>query len=134
VTKVLFICEHGSSKSVIAAAHFARIAHEHGLDSDPTSRGTNPDESFPPHVVAGLEADGLAPLEDSPRELTEQDFVEAALRKEYIKAYEDCFKHCDKVKWNIVPADQNWYKEYVVATTLRDELKQLNMQYPGLKK
>jgi len=64
----------------------------------------------------------------------EQDFVEAALRKEYIKAYEDCFKHCDKVKWNIVPADQNWYKEYVVATTLRDELKQLNMQYPGLKK
>ncbi len=77
MTKVLFICEHGSSKSVIAAAHFARIAHEHGLDSDPTSRGTNPDESFPPHVVAGLEADGLAPLEDSPRELTEQDFVEA---------------------------------------------------------
>jgi len=64
----------------------------------------------------------------------EQDFVEAGLRKEYLRAYEDCFKECNKVKWIIVPADQNWYKEYVVATALRDALKKLNMQYPGLKK
>lgn len=64
----------------------------------------------------------------------ENDFIEAALRKEYLKAYEDCFKHCNKVKWTIVPSDQNWYKEYLVATTLRDALKELNMQYPGIKK
>jgi len=64
----------------------------------------------------------------------EQDFVEAGLRKEYLRAYEDCFEECNKVKWIIVPADQNWYKEYVVATALRDALKKLNMQYPGLKK
>ncbi len=64
----------------------------------------------------------------------EQDFVESALRKEYLKAYEDCFKHCNKIKWTIVPADQNWYKEYLVAITLCDALKKLNMQYPGIKK
>jgi len=64
----------------------------------------------------------------------EQDFVEAGLRKEYLDAYEDCFEHCNKVAWTIVPADQNWYKEYLVAVTLRDALKRLNMQYPGLKK
>jgi len=64
----------------------------------------------------------------------EQDFIEAGLRKEYLDAYEDCFKQCNKVKWIIVPTDQNWYKEYVVATALRDALKKLNMQYPGLKK
>ncbi|MFT4155674.1 PPK2 family polyphosphate kinase [Parafilimonas sp.] len=64
----------------------------------------------------------------------EQDFKEAALRKEYFKAYGDCFKHCNKIKWVIVPSDQNWYKEYLVATTLRDVLKKLNMQYPGMKK
>lgn len=64
----------------------------------------------------------------------EQDFIEAALKKEYLNAYEDCFKQCNKVEWIIVPADQNWYKEYVVATALRDALKKLNMQYPGLKK
>ncbi len=64
----------------------------------------------------------------------EQDFIESALRKEYIKAYEDCFKHCNKIKWTIVPSDQNWYKEYVVATTICDAIKKLNMQYPGIKK
>ncbi|MEO8712622.1 MAG: PPK2 family polyphosphate kinase [Parafilimonas sp.] len=64
----------------------------------------------------------------------EQDFVESALRKEYINAYEDCFKHCNKIPWTIVPADQNWYKEYIVASSLCNSLKKLNMQYPGLKK
>lgn len=77
MTKVLFICEHGSSKSVIAAAHFDRIAREQELDARATSRGTNPDEAFPPHVLEGLEADGLAPLDASPRELTEPDFADA---------------------------------------------------------
>jgi PPK2 family polyphosphate:nucleotide phosphotransferase len=64
----------------------------------------------------------------------EQDFDESDLRKEYIKAYEDCFKECNKIAWTIVPSDQNWYKEYVIASTLCNALKKLNMQYPGLKK
>lgn len=64
----------------------------------------------------------------------EQDFVEAALRKEYVKAYEDCFENCNKIPWTIVPADQNWYKEYIVADALYATLTNLNMQYPGLKK
>jgi PPK2 family polyphosphate:nucleotide phosphotransferase len=64
----------------------------------------------------------------------EQDFIESSLRKEYLQAYEDCFKECNKVEWTIVPADQNWYKEYIIASTLCDALKKLNMQYPGLKK
>jgi hypothetical protein len=33
-----------------------------------------------------------------------------------------------------VPSDQNWYKEYIIATGVRDMLKGLKMQYPGLKK
>jgi PPK2 family polyphosphate:nucleotide phosphotransferase len=64
----------------------------------------------------------------------EQDFVEAALRKEYLNAYEDCFKHCNKIPWTIVPADQNWYKEFIVADELCKTLKDLKMKYPGIKK
>jgi len=64
----------------------------------------------------------------------EEDFKEARLWDEYMKMYEDCFEHCDKVPWTIVPSDQNWYKEYVIATSVRDRLKELKMQYPGLKK
>jgi len=64
----------------------------------------------------------------------ERDFEEAKIWDKYMEMYEDCFKNCDKPAWTIVPADQNWYKEYVVATTLRDKLKSLKMQFPGLKK
>ncbi len=64
----------------------------------------------------------------------EKDFEEAKLWKLYMKAYEDCFLHCGKVPWHIIPADQNWYKEYLVASALHKLLKELNMQYPGLKK
>ncbi|MBN9382842.1 MAG: polyphosphate kinase [Chitinophagaceae bacterium] len=64
----------------------------------------------------------------------ESDFKEAELWDDYMAMYEDCFENCNDVPWTIVPADQNWYKEHVIATTLRDTLKGLQMQYPGLKK
>jgi PPK2 family polyphosphate:nucleotide phosphotransferase len=62
------------------------------------------------------------------------DFEESKRWKDYHRAYEVLFKHCDEVPWNIVPADQNWYKELVVAELLRDTLKGLDLKYPGLKK
>lgn len=64
----------------------------------------------------------------------ENDFKETQLWKQYRKAYEDCFEHCNKIPWTIVPADQNWYKEYVVADALCKALKSLKMSYPELKK
>lgn len=64
----------------------------------------------------------------------EDDFKEAKLWNEYRNAYTDCFENCNKIPWTVVPADQNWYKEFVVADTLYKALKNLNMQYPGLKK
>jgi len=64
----------------------------------------------------------------------EKDFEEAKLWDVYMEMYEDCFNNCDNPAWTIVPSDQNWYKEHIIAVTLRDKLKSLNMQYPGLKK
>jgi PPK2 family polyphosphate:nucleotide phosphotransferase len=64
----------------------------------------------------------------------ERDFDEAKLWNEYIKMYEDCFNQCDSPPWIIVPADQNWYKEYIVAGEIHKLLKGLKMQYPGMKK
>jgi PPK2 family polyphosphate:nucleotide phosphotransferase len=62
------------------------------------------------------------------------DFKEAELWDDYMKAYEDCFKNCDSVPWTIVPADQNWYKEYTIASALLEKLKKLDMKYPDVKK
>ncbi|MDB5193913.1 MAG: polyphosphate kinase [Segetibacter sp.] len=62
----------------------------------------------------------------------ENDFKEAALWDDYMNAYQDCFDH-SKIPWTIVPADQNWYKEYLIATTLLKTLQNLKMEYPGVK-
>jgi PPK2 family polyphosphate:nucleotide phosphotransferase len=64
----------------------------------------------------------------------DKDFEEAKLWNDYRDAYEDCFENCDKIPWTIVPSDQNWYKEFIIATALYDVLKGLDMKYPGLKK
>ena len=62
------------------------------------------------------------------------DFEEAKLWDIYMEMYEECFENCNIVPWIIVPSDQNWFKEYIIASTLRDTLAGLKMQYPGLKK
>ncbi len=64
----------------------------------------------------------------------ENDFEEAKLWDIYMQMYEDCFNNCSNPPWIIVPADQNWYKEFIIASQLCDLLKGLDMKYPGLKK
>lgn len=64
----------------------------------------------------------------------EKDFSESNLWEIYMQMYEECFENCNDPEWTIVPADQNWYKEHIIAKTLRDALRKLNMQYPGIKK
>ena len=64
----------------------------------------------------------------------ESDFNESKLWDSYMKCYEDVFQHCSDIPWHIVPADHNWYKSYMVASTLQKALKSLKMKYPGMKK
>jgi PPK2 family polyphosphate:nucleotide phosphotransferase len=62
------------------------------------------------------------------------DFEEARLWDIYMKMYEEAFENCDDPPWIIVPSDQNWYKEYIVADALRKLMKGLDMKFPGMKK
>ena len=78
----------------------------------------------------------LERLEDKTKQwkYNEQDLEEAKLWDQYMHAYEDCFNRCNQVPWHIIPSDQNWYKEYLVAQTMLTTLKKLKMRFPGLKK
>lgn len=76
---VLFVCEHGAAKSVIAAAHFNKLASEKNLDLRAIARGTNPDAELSSNTVAGLQADGLTPTESIPQKLSLAD-VESTQR------------------------------------------------------
>lgn len=89
------------------------------------------------HISKEEQNDRLAERMKDPRKMWKYnaaDFKEAELWDEYMQCYEDVFKHCNNVPWHIIPADQNWYKSYLVAHTILKTLKSLDMKYPGMKK
>ncbi len=60
------------------------------------------------------------------------DLEEAKLWDKYMQMYEEAFDACNEPEWIIVPADQNWYKEYLIAKTLVERLRSLDMKFPTL--
>jgi hypothetical protein len=73
VPRVLFVCLHGAAKSVVAAAHFRRLAAQRGLAVDAAAAGAEPDAELTPQAVKGLAGDGLTPAPHRPRAVTPYD-------------------------------------------------------------
>jgi arsenate reductase len=76
---VLFVCLHGSAKSLIAAEYFNRLAAARGSKAQATSAGTEPDETIPARVVQGLRDDGIDVEGRRPRRPTAADVEGAAV-------------------------------------------------------
>ena len=70
---IIFVCEHGAAKSIVASAYFNKLAAENGLDVRSIARGTHPDAELGPKAVEGLLADGLMPAESVPQKLSPTD-------------------------------------------------------------
>ena len=59
------------------------------------------------------------------------DKKEAKKWNDYTDAYQNVLNGCGKHNpWMIVPADQKWYRNYLVATTIVETLENLKMKYP----
>lgn len=56
---VVFVCEHGNVKSLIASEWFNRIARERGLKARSVSRGLTPETPVPPAIAEKLRGDGF---------------------------------------------------------------------------
>jgi arsenate reductase len=69
---VLFVCLHASAKSLIAAEYFNTRAAERGVPFHALSAGTEPDDSVPAHVVAGMRGDGYDVSERKPLRLARE--------------------------------------------------------------
>jgi arsenate reductase len=74
---VLFVCEHGAAKSVIAAAYFNRMAAERGVPIRAIARGAEPQAVPSKATAAGLRDDGLPAPDDIPAPLTAGDVRDA---------------------------------------------------------
>jgi protein-tyrosine-phosphatase len=76
--RILFVCLHGAAKSVVAAAHFRRLAAGRGVVADAVAAGTQPDAELAPAAVKGLAGDGLPATPARPRPVTLYDLDSAA--------------------------------------------------------
>jgi len=74
---IVFVCEHGAAKSVVAAAHFNKLARERGLNLRAIARGTNPDKEIAPKAALGLQTDGLTSSESAPKRISKADLTNA---------------------------------------------------------
>jgi arsenate reductase (thioredoxin) len=100
---IVFVCEHGSAKSVVAAAHFNRLAGERGSGLRAVSRGTDPDAEIAPNAEAGLRADGLGAVDRSPAKLTQADAA-GAVRVVTFCELPEAYTTAERVEhWDDVP-------------------------------
>src|SRR5215207_9219812 len=77
--QIVFVCEHGAAKSIIAAAYFNKLAQEANSKVRAITRGTHPDSELSPKAITGLKDDGLSPTERVPQQLSLAD-VQSAQR------------------------------------------------------
>lgn len=74
---IVFVCEHGAAKSVVATAYFNQLAAERGLPYRATFRGTSPQDDLSIRAVAGLKADGVAVPSGKPSAISDTDVAGA---------------------------------------------------------
>jgi PPK2 family polyphosphate:nucleotide phosphotransferase len=60
------------------------------------------------------------------------DLEERKLWKDYMEAYQDVLTKTSKpwAPWYIIPANRNWYRNFVISSILVDTLEKLKMHYP----
>lgn len=106
---VVFVCEHGAAKSLIASVYFNKLAAERGLKARASFRGVTPQDDLSIRTVAGLKADGLSIPEQKPTAIGDADIDHAthifAIACQLPSAATDSGK---AASWDDVPEDQGY--------------------------
>jgi PPK2 family polyphosphate:nucleotide phosphotransferase len=63
----------------------------------------------------------------------EADIIETRHRDRYMEVYNDLLNNPGVVPWNVVPADKNWYKNYIILKTILDTLSLYSIHYPQIE-
>lgn len=123
VKKIVFVCEHGSAKSVVAAAHFNHLAEERGLPWRAISRGTEPDAEMAPAAVLGLKEDGLPAPTGKPVALSQADLDTAEKVVTFaIDLPADLRPESPPARWEVPPVSTDYAGARAAMVTLIEEM------------
>jgi len=111
VKEILFLCQHGGAKSVIAASHFNRVAAERGLPFVATAAAAeDPYDTVPAPVADYLHREGTDVRELTPHHVAPEE-IETAARIITI----GCDLSGAHERWDDVPAASEDLEGSVVA-------------------
>ena len=130
--KVLFVCLHGSAKSVIAAEHFRRLARDAGSEVDADAAGVEPDDEIPAHVVHGLADDGFDVKDKTPRRLTKAAIADAGVVVSLGCSVDAGPTPQRLVRWDDIPAVSDGYgaARDAIIGRLRTLLAEMSLARP----
>ncbi len=101
---VVFVCEHGAAKSVIAAAFFNQLAKQKGLNLQAIPRGTHPDEALSANTIKGLAEDGVILPVSAPEKLFPADLKTGKMVISFCSLSDEEVDLANKVEyWDGVP-------------------------------
>jgi arsenate reductase len=124
---IVFVCEHGAAKSILAAAYFNKLASESDLGMTAIARGTHPDVELSSKTVSGLREEGLTPTESIPVRLTQEE-IESAQRVVSFCTFPEEYDHKVVVEyWHDVPPFSEDYERSrdVIIEHLKELIKTL---------
>jgi protein-tyrosine-phosphatase len=108
--EVLFVCQHGAAKSVVAARHFTKLAKARGLAIDAAAAGVEPYQAIPQNVIDGLRNDGIDDQHVPPQAVTRELLERAQLVVSFGCDLSALVKDSDRViQWHDVPAVSDGY-------------------------
>jgi protein-tyrosine-phosphatase len=108
---VVFVCEHGAAKSIIAAAYFNKLANQIYPGLHAIARGTHPDQELSPKTIIGLREDGLLPAESTPQKLSLSDIESAHSIVSFCELPEEYWNKVRTERWDDVPPVSEDYKK-----------------------
>lgn len=107
---IVFVCEHGAAKSVIASAYFNKLAAEKGYEIRSIARGTHPDLEISRNALGGLANDGLNPSESAPQKLSIEDMESAEHIVTFCELPQGYQVKSTSESWDDVPAVSESYE------------------------
>jgi arsenate reductase (thioredoxin) len=120
---IVFVCEHGAAKSVIAAAYFNKLASEKNLDVHAIARGTHPDSELSPKAIVGLQTDGLTPSEETPQKLSRTEVESARQIVSFCELPEEYQTRASIEKWDDIPPVSESYE--IARDAILEKMNQL---------
>jgi len=102
---VLFVCEHGTVKSLLAKVLFEEYAAEVGLRVRAESRGTRADSVVPPWMQQGLAADHITLGSWRPQTLRQVDLAKASYVVSFdVPSSATAATQAPRVQWDSLPS------------------------------